>query len=133
MSISPQAGRNLPRVQHCGSLFGYPPYGWKERCAIGVWRGCLSGRPDDERAARLEPGYLRSIIVLKEAHIKIEQFCSVACYILRELLLPEICVCFRHSGIFTPFVTVPETAVHKDRYFVLRKYNIRFSWQICSM
>lgn len=49
--------------------------------------------------------------------------------ILLKLLFPEGLVAFRGRGVFTAFMTVPETAVDEDNCFIFWQNDIRLAGQ----
>jgi hypothetical protein len=54
-------------------------------------------------------------------------------FIGHNLYPPPFCPCFRQGEVFTPFVTVPETAVDKNHGAVFRKDNVWLAGQVLGM
>lgn len=50
-----------------------------------------------------------------------------------EFLLPEFNPCFGSGGLSTPLMTMPEAAVHKDRFPRGGKNNVRRTRKVTTM
>lgn len=84
----------------------------------------------DKKTHRLVPFCLIQLTLPDGYHIpalhgKSLKIRKVASTIARNLLFPECRVALWNHIIAATFMTVPETAVHKDHGTVLRKHNVR--------
>jgi len=85
-------------------------------------------------ALSAEPGSIGKILLYRDSPSKPPQFLVISQLpfpILGKFFAPELQFGLRLPA--TPWVLVPETAVHKDRCPETRQYNIRYTAKVSSM